>query len=164
MSRHASHPHADEPYGRPVAPDASAQLRGTMFDPEPAPAPASPDIQPPTLSVERRAKAERIRDARWARWIDAGRPVALLVAAQDGKVTAETFRLAAEQLPHVLPPTYGEDRTLSYLSAMFAELVADGYLQKRRRADGSVVKVYSGEQRNEHVVYELADASARRSA
>jgi hypothetical protein len=38
---------------------------------------------------------------------------------------------------------------------MFAELVAAGHLQKRRRGDGSVVKVYSGESRNEHVVYEL---------
>lgn len=143
---------------RQSAPVTDLPLFGQPAEPEPA-----PDITP-SPATARREKAQRLRDARWARWIEAGRPVALMVAAQDGTVTAETFRLAAEQLPHVLPPTYGEDRTLSYLSAMFAELVADGHLRKRRRSDGSVVKTYSTEQRNEHVVYELCDDAARRGA
>lgn len=120
--------------------------------------------EPTTPTETRKAKADRLRDARWSRWIEAGKPVALMVAAQDGCVTAETFRLAAEQLPHVLPPSYGEDRTLSYLSAMFAELVHEGHLQKRRRADGSVVKAYSAEHRNEHVIYELTATAIRRAS
>lgn len=158
MTRRRDEDHYGNAVRKPVVTDY-----GPLFSSEPAPEHATPDITPSPV-VARREKAQRLRDARWARWIEAGRPVALMVAAQDGTVTAETFRLAAEQLPHVLPPTYGEDRTLSYLSAMFAELVADGHLRKRRRSDGSVVKVYSGEQRNEHVVYELCDESVRRSA
>jgi hypothetical protein len=117
---------------------------------------SAPDVRP---TGRRRAKARAVRDAGWARWIKAGRPIALLVARRDGFVTAETFRVAAEQLrpqrrTSVLPARYGAGRTLSYLSSLFAELVREGYLRKRVRADGSVVKVLSKGQRNDHVVYE----------
>lgn len=99
-----------------------------------------------------KAKAQRIRDAEQSRWIIAGKPIALAVLKRDGKVTAATFRKEAE-LRKALPPSYDNQRALAYIPAMFAELVADGSLEKSRRADESVVKVYDPETRNEHVCY-----------
>lgn len=89
------------------------------------------------------------------RWIDAGKPIAVMVAHRDGSVTAETFRATAADL-NKLPPTYGAQRALSWLPALFSELVKERKLVKARRADGSVVKRYSKLMGNSHVVYELA--------
>lgn len=131
--------------------------RGTdglaMFAPpaeEPAVVVEEPEPLPPR--ADKRAKAMRITDAKMRRWIDAGRPVALEVARAKGKVTAALFREEAE-LRKVLPPTTGEDRTLSYIPHIFAELVAEGYLEKQRHPNGDPVREYDPETRNEHNVY-----------
>lgn len=76
------------------------------------------------------------------------------IANLEGEVTAETFRAAAEKL-NALPPCYGEQRALSWIPAMFLRLCNEGLLQKRLRADGSVVTRYSKEQGNDQVLYEI---------
>jgi hypothetical protein len=68
---------------------------------------------------------------------------------------------AAEKLPHALPPTYGEQRALSYLPAMFAELCRDGQLEKVRHPNGAPVKVYSKVTGNDQVVYRLTATAER---
>lgn len=146
-----NHPHADDFRRRDIGTDGLA-----LFE-QPAEQTSPPPVRPCDI---RNAKAERLRDARWARWITAGKPVALAVARAEGVVTAETFRAAAEGIPNTLPPAYGEDRTGSYVSSMFAEMVREGTLRKRRRQDGSVVKTYSERSGNEHTVYELGERAA----
>lgn len=126
-----------------------------LFGGEPVPAAALTPVE------DRQAKVRAIHDAGARRWIDAGKPIALLVAAQDGQVTAETFRLAAEKLPHVLPPNYGDQRALSYLPAIFAELCRDGHLEKARHPNGAAVKVYSKAAGNDQVVYRLTAGAQR---
>jgi hypothetical protein len=146
------HAHADE-YRRPdIGTDGLALFSQPAESPPPPPEPSA--------RADRKVKARRLRDARWRRWIDAGKPVALAVVRANGTVTAESFRIAAEPIPGVLPPAYGDDRTGSYVSSMFAEMVRDGTLRKRVREDGSVVKEYSETNRNEHVIYELAERVA----
>lgn len=149
------------------APPATAGL--SLFDPPPAEPEHVPPPTPPagtipetasTRAQRRREKVRALHEAGDRRWIDAGNPVVLAVIKAKGRVTAETFRAAAEHVPGVLPPSYKEDRTLSYLSTMFAELVREGHIEKLLRSDGSVVKEYSHEHRNEHVVY-VAKGAAR---
>jgi hypothetical protein len=120
----------------------------------PDPAPQQPTRK--NTAADRRRKSRELQEAGARRWIEAGKPIALEVARVHKKVTAELFRAAAEKLG-ALPPTYGEQRALSWIPSMFYQLVRDGQLQKRRRVDGSVVKEYSGEQGNDQVVYELAE-------
>lgn len=124
----------------------SAQLDLLRPPPEPAPISVSP-------KQNRRAKARAIQESGARRWILAGKPIALEVARVRGEVTAETFRAAAEKL-NALPPTYDNQRALSWIPSMFYQLCHEGRLQKRRRVDGSVVKVYSAEMGNDQVVYE----------
>jgi hypothetical protein len=119
----------------------------------PAPAPA------PSPSEERKAKAQLVRDAECQRWIDANRPIAEAVARRDGIVTSASFRREAE-LRHSLPPTYGQQRALSWISAMFADLCADRVLQKQRHPNGAPVRLYDRESRNDQVVYELTERAA----
>lgn len=109
--------------------------------------------------AERRAKARAVQEAGARRWIDAGKPIALMVARRDGQVTAETFRAAAAPMGQ-LPPAYGNQRALSWLPGLFRELVAAGQLRKRLHPDGSPVKVYSKEQGNDQVVYEPTEGGA----
>jgi hypothetical protein len=73
------------------------------------------------------------------------------------------YRAAADALGK-LPPTYGDQRALSWIPALFSELVREGQLQKRRREDGSVIKRYSAEQGNDQVEYELVEACALTAA
>jgi hypothetical protein len=129
--------------------------------------PLGPDDSPPrpitpgrpkrsgTSRAERRRKSIILQAEGARRWIDAGKPVAVMVAHRDGFVTAETFRTAAADLGK-LPPTYGAQRALSWLPALFAELVKERKLAKARRPDGSVIKRYSKDMGNDQVVYELA--------
>lgn len=107
---------------------------------------------------DRRRKARDIQESGARRWILAGKPIALEVARVRGEVTAETFRAAAEKLG-ALPPTYGEQRAFSWIPSMFYQLCTEGSLRKRRRVDGSVVKVYSEEQGNDQVVYEIEEVA-----
>jgi hypothetical protein len=157
VSRARNHAHAEDFQRRDIGVDGLA-LWEQPADPADAPAPQSPPPVTARPSDIRREKARRIREQRWRRWIDTGKPVALAVVRAAGKVTADTFRSEAEKHPGVLPPEYGEDRTGSYVSAMFAEMIREGTLRKRTRADGSVVKEYSANG-NEHTVYELADGA-----
>lgn len=124
--------------------------------PPPTDRPAIPGVR---STAERRAKARAIQAAGKRRWIDAGKPIALEVAKRDGRVTADTFRTAAADF-NKLPPTYGEQRALSYIPLVFSELVRAGRLQKLTRDDGSVVKEYCSENGNSHVVYILAEPAA----
>lgn len=125
----------------------SAQLDFLNPPPDPAPLSVSP-------KQNRRQKARAIQESGARRWILAGKPIALEVAKRDGEVTAETFRAAAEKLD-ALPPTYGEQRALSWIPSMFYQLCSEGELRKRRRPDGSVVRRYSEAMGNDQVVYEL---------
>ena len=84
--------------------------------------------------------------------IDICKPIALAVATANGKVTAATFRAEAEKR-NKLPATNGDQRALSWIPAMFAELCREGFLAKKKRADGSVVREYSKGQTNDQVVY-----------
>jgi hypothetical protein len=127
----------------------SAQLDFLRDPPPPDPAPTAVT---PTQNRKRKARDIQVAGAR--RWILAGMPIAVQVAKDRDFVTAETFRAAAEKLG-ALPPTYGEQRALSWIPSMFLKLCNEGLLQKRRRTDGSVVKVYSEEQGNDQVVYEI---------
>lgn len=129
------------------------QLAGTpLFD---GPPPVEEERQSPvTPVVQRRRKSRAIQEAGARRWINAGKPIALEVARKNGFVTAETYRAAAGALGK-LPPTYDNQRALSWIPALFSELVREGQLQKRRREDGSVIKRYSAEQGNDQVEYEL---------
>lgn len=115
--------------------------------------PAEP-APPPAPTEERKAKAQLVRDAECQRWIDANRPIAEAVARRDGTVTSASFRREAE-LRRTLPPSYGQQRALSWISAMFADLCADRVLEKRRHPDGSPVRVYDRASRNDQVVYAL---------
>jgi hypothetical protein len=141
--------------------DMSAQL--DLLRPPPDPAESEDARVAPCAGrgsanrVDRRQKARDIQEAGARRWILAGKPIAIEVARIRGKVTAETFRAAAEKLD-ALPPTYGEQRALSWIPSMFYSLCQEGSLRKRRRVDGSVVKEYSEEQGNDQVVYELEGA------
>ena len=94
------------------------------------------------------------------RWIDVGKPIAMAVARRDGTVTAETFRAAAAELGK-LPPTYGAQRALSWLPALFAELVKEGQLRKARNPDGTSAKRYSKDMGNDQVVYRVATPAER---
>jgi hypothetical protein len=144
----------DDHYGaRKPAPVTDLPLFGGTPEPEP--------VVPPAPVEDRRRKVRAIHDAGARRWIEAGKPIALLVAAQDGQVTAETFRAAAEKLPHALPPGYGDQRALSWIPAMFAELCRDGHIEKARHPNGATVKVYSKETGNAHAVYRLTAAIGR---
>jgi hypothetical protein len=156
VSRARNHAHAEEYQRRDIGVDGLALFEQPVDPATPPPAPPAPSPVTARPSDIRREKARRIREQRWRRWIDAGKPVALAVVRAAGKVTADTFRSEAEKHLGVLPPEYGEDRTGSYVSAMFAEMVREGTLQKRTRADGSVVKEYSANG-NEHTVYVLAE-------
>ena len=128
-----------------------------LLRPPPEPAEANTPINPMGPSANsRRQKARDIQESGARRWILAGKPIALEVARVRGEVTAETFRAAAEKLG-ALPPTYGEQRALSWIPSMFYQMCTEGSLRKRRRVDGSVVKVYSDEQGNDQVVYEIEE-------
>lgn len=139
------------------APKKATDL-GPLFGGEPAAEP----VTPPTPAEDRATKVRLLHDAGSRRWIDAGRPIALLVAAQDGRVTAETFREAAAKL-HALPPAYEDQRALSWIPTMFAELCREGRLRKQRHPNGAPVKVYSKAQGNDQVVYELVSEQERAS-
>lgn len=126
-------------------------------DPTPPPRPTVPGrrSRSGTSRAERRRKAILLQQQGARIWIDAGKPIAMAVAHRDGCVTAETFRATAAELGK-LPPTYGAQRALSWLPALFAELVKEKQLVKARHPDGSAVKRYSKEMGNDQVVYELA--------
>lgn len=161
MTRRSNHAHADD-FPPPKKPSLGVVGLG-LFDP-PAEAPPVPPPTPPvgvipeTESVaaqRRREKVSALHEAGSRRWINTGKPVVLAVLRAQGRVTAETWRNAAEHVKGALPPSYGVQRTLSYVSRMFAELVREGHIEKLLRSDGSVVKEYSSESRNEQVVYVL---------
>lgn len=101
--------------------------------------------------ANRRRKARDVQISGARRWIDAGKPIAIAVARKDGKVTAASFRKAADAL-HQLPPTYDNQRALGWISAMFNELVREGALEKARHENGAPVRVYGG-RGNDQVVY-----------
>lgn len=126
----------------PAGSDSGSNIVGTKQEP----------------TTVRRRKARALQESGARRWILAGKPIALEVARDRGSVTAETFRAAAHKLD-ALPPTYGEQRALSWIPSMFWQLCREGLLRKRRRVDGSVVKVYSEEQGNDQVVYEIPEGS-----
>lgn len=137
-------------------PSVAEQVAFTLGTEQPPPRPLPPNRKRSgTSRAERRRKSILLQQQGARRWIDAGKPVALMVAHRDGFVTAETFRATAAEL-HKLPPTYGAQRALSWLPALFAELVKERKLSKARRPDGSVIKRYSKEMGNDQVVYELA--------
>lgn len=117
-----------------------------------------PDPAPPAPKSDRKRKARELQESGARRWIQAGKPIALEVARAWGFVTAASFRAAAEKL-NALPPSYGNQRALSWIPSMFWQLCRDGELRKRRRGDGSIVKIYSDEQGNEQTVYELNQGS-----
>jgi hypothetical protein len=118
-----------------------------------------PDPAPKTLPEQRRLtrsqKKREIQEARARRWIDALKPIALEVAKRDGRVYAETLRQEAA-LRDKLPPSYGDQRSLSFLPAVFAELCREGALRKQRHLNGQPVRRYSKAMRNDQVIYELA--------
>lgn len=120
----------------------------SFFDP-PDPAPVQP--LPVTVTLERKQKRREIAIAGARRWIDVGKPIALAVAKKDGKVTAASFRKAADSL-NALPPTYDNQRALGWISAMFNELVREGALEKARHPNGAPVREYGG-RANLHTVY-----------
>lgn len=120
--------------------------------------PAPPPVEAPRPSEVLKAKAALVRDAECQRWIDANRPIAVAVARRDGVVTSASFRREAE-LRRSLPPTYGNQRALSWISAMFADCCTEGVLRKRQHPDGSPVRLYDRESRNDQVVYELAEGT-----
>lgn len=138
-----------------VSMDMSGQL--DLMRPPPDPATPKSGVVDSSVVVRRR-KAREIQESGARRWIFAGKPIALEVAKDRGSVTAETFRAAAEKL-NALPPTYENQRALSWIPSMFYQLCREGSLRKRRREDGSVVKVYSEEQGNDQVVYELQESA-----
>ncbi len=113
------------------------------------PGPLPPDPAPPKIDRARKRREIAVSGAR--RWIDAGKPIALAVAKRDGKVTAASFRKAADSL-NALPPSYGEQRALGWISAMFNELVREGALEKMRHPNGAPVRIYGG-RNNDHVCY-----------
>jgi hypothetical protein len=127
----------------------SAQLDFLRDPPPPDPAPPAP--KPSTL--ERKQKARDIQVSGARRWIDAGKPIAIAVAKNDGKVTAASFRKAADAL-HALPNSYNNQRALGWISAMFNELVREGALEKARHENGAPVRVYGG-RGNDQVVYRI---------
>jgi hypothetical protein len=128
----------------------SAQL-DFLRDPPPLdPAPSA--LKPSTLKRNQKRRDVQVSGAR--RWIDAGKPIAIAVAKKDGKVTAASFRKAADAL-HQLPPTYDNQRALGWISAMFNELVREGALEKARHENGAPVRVYGG-RGNDHVVYKIS--------
>lgn len=129
----------------------SAQL-DFLRDPPPDPAPAAPAE---ICRLSRREKKLEIQKARARRWIDALKPIALEVAKRDGRVYAESLRDAAAPLDK-LPPAYGDQRSLSFLPAVFRELIAEGKLRKQMHLGGQPVRRYSKAMRNDQVVYELA--------
>ena len=104
----------------------------------------------------RKRKAREIQNAGARRWIDLGKPIAIAVARKDGKVTAASFRKAADALK-ALPPTYDNQRALGCISAMFNELVREGSLEKARHENGAPVRVYGG-RGNDQVVYRMTEA------
>lgn len=128
----------------------SAQL--DFLRPPPDPAPPAPK----TAALERKRKRHEIAVSGARRWIDAGMPIAIAVARKEGKVTAASFREAADKL-NALPPSYGNQRSLGWISAMFNELVREGSLEKARHENGAPVRVYGG-RNNPHVVYRLVEA------
>lgn len=140
-------------YGAPPVPPVDFGL----FAPDPQREAAHLSAVIALTTPSRKQKAAQLRDAKWARWIEAGKPIALMVAKKDGKVTAATFRVAAESL-NALPPSYDNQRALAWIPAMFADLCAEGLLEKARREDGSVVKVYCPTNGNEQTVYRLRAA------
>ena len=103
----------------------------------------------------RRRKSRDIQEAGARRWIDVGKPIALVVAKKDGKVTAASFRKAADAL-HALPPTYSNQRALGWISAMFNELVREGSIEKARHENGAPIRVYGG-RNNDQVVYRIPE-------
>lgn len=119
-----------------------------LFDPPP------PDL-PPSRSEARIQKIRAVQEGKYRHWIDRGKPVALEVARAKGSVTAASFRAEAALRDGVLPPTYGEDRTLSFIPAIFAELVSEGLLEKVRHQNGAPVKEYDPKTRNFHVVHRI---------
>jgi hypothetical protein len=131
----------------------SAQLDFLDPPPDPAQRPA-----PKSDRVERKRKARDVRVAGARRWINGLKIVAIEVAKRDGRVYAETLRAAAEPLGK-LPPTYGEQRSLSFLPAVFLELCQAGHLRKVRHPNGAPVRIYSKTMRNDQVVYELAEVA-----
>ena len=136
---------------RTIAMDAASPgLFGDTSEPHQVVAPA-----PLSQRGHRRKQSKRLREGKTQRWIDAGIPVALAVARANGKVTAATFRAEAELRKGVLPPKYGEDRTLSYITSIFAALVRSGHLRKERHQNGKAVTAYDPKTGNEHVVYVL---------
>jgi hypothetical protein len=128
----------------------SAQL--DFLNPPPDPAPKS---LPEQRRLSRNQKKRQIQDAHARRWIDALKPIALEVAKRDGRVFAESLRDAAEPLDK-LPPAYGDQRALSFLPTVFAELCKEGKLRKLTHLSGQPVRRYSKRMRNDQVVYELA--------
>lgn len=116
-----------------------------------------PDPAPPPVAHKpsRREKRLAIQEARARRWIDALKPIALEVARRDGRVYAESLRDAAAPLDK-LPPSYGDQRSLSFLPVVFRELIAEGKLKKQRHLGGQPVRRYSKAMRNDQVVYCLA--------
>lgn len=122
-----------------------------LRDPPPDPAPLTPAAD---RRLSRREKKLEIQEARAQRWIDALKPIALEVAKRDGRVYAESLRDAAAPLDK-LPPSYGDQRSLSFLPAVFRELIAEGKLRKQRHAGGQPVRRYSKRMRNDQVCYEL---------
>ena len=125
----------------------SAQL--DLLRPPPEPAPSTTPIHP--RGIDRRRNARAIQESGARRWIDAGKPIAIAVAKKDGKVTAASFRKAADALD-ALPPGYGNQRALGWISGMFSELVREGSLEKARHENGAPVRIYGG-RNNPHVVY-----------
>lgn len=83
-------------------------------------------------------------------WIDLGKPIAVAVAKAQGKVTAETFRAEASKRGKLRPEE--EQRSLSYIPVMFAELCKEGHIEKRRHANGKADKEMA-ENGNEQCVY-----------
>lgn len=134
--------------------------------PKPPRGPVMPSLfdEPPTTNLEssgsslvvvEQSRLSAVHDSLTVtarHWIDQGKPVAVAVAKAHGKVTAEMFRAEASKRGK-LPPTYGEQRALSWIPCMFSELCKEGQLQKRTRSDGSVVREYSKAQANDQVVY-----------
>lgn len=92
--------------------------------------------------------------------IERGKPIAVAVASRDGWVRAETFREEATRRRIVFDCEKGKQRDFCWISTMFSQLCREGLLQKRRRADRSVVTEYSKAQHNDQVVYEPVPRSA----
>lgn len=154
MTRRSNHAHAEQ-FQRPRDIGvAGLEMFAPLVPIEPARAP-----QQPIVSIESarrtddRRKAKLIKDARYRRWIEAGKPVVLAVLKRDGKVTSATFRLEAEALGDVLPPNYGDQRALAYIPQMFAEMEEAGHLQTARHANGDAIQIFDKKSRNGQNVY-----------